>query len=349
MEDRVRVLIVDDSTFFRKRIREQLERVDRIVVAGEASNGHEAIAMSARLAPDLITMDVAMPEMDGISAVREIMRTKPTDILMISALTQDGARSTLEALDAGAVDFLPKHGCLDDGSGGSVLGKLVIDIVQNKRVRREASAEHGASLRESGAAAYTPTQRRGGAIKLVVIGASTGGPVAIQHVLSALPADYPYGVLVGVHMPAEFTGTFAERLNAGCAVNVALATDGRALLPGRVMIAPGGKQTLVEQRRGALLVKVMPGGEQLYTPSIDILFGSAARALEDAVHAVILTGMGTDGTEGARLLKEHGANVWSQDQASSVVYGMPHSVSKAGLTDRVLALQDIGPALAGLA
>jgi two-component system chemotaxis response regulator CheB len=149
-------------------------------------------------------------------------------------------------------------------------------------------------------------------------------------------------------MPAEFTATFAERLNTICQVEVAQACDGDALAPGRVLVSPGGKQTMVELRGGTLRVSVKPGGEQLYKPSVDVMFGSAARALGAATQAVILTGMGSDGTEGARMLKERGARVWSQDQASSVVYGMPLSVFKAGHSDRVLPLNEIGPALAGL-
>lgn len=345
MGDRVRVLIVDDSAFFRKRIRELLERNQHIQVAGEAVNGREAIEMSARLAPDLITMDVAMPELDGISAVREIMRSKPTDILMISALTRDGARSTLEALEAGAVDFLSKQDCLDSNNGQPTLGTRIVDITR----RRHEHPEHRSVAREAATAPAMTARPRQGILRLVVIGASTGGPVAIQRVLSGLPASFPYPLLVAVHMPGEFTATFAERLNSGCAVDVSLASDGQALLPGRALIAPGGMQTLVAQRQGRLLVAVKPGGDHLYKPSVDLTFSSAARELEGAVQAVVLTGMGADGTEGARLLKQKGASVWSQDRASSVVYGMPHAVAKAGCTDRVLALQDIGPALAELA
>jgi two-component system chemotaxis response regulator CheB len=350
MQDRIRVLIVDDSAFFRKRIREELERDGQILVAGEASNGREAVAMSRILKPDVITMDVAMPEMDGIAAVREIMRSKPTDILMLSSLTRDGARATLDALEAGAVDFLPKQGVYSvDSPACHTLSGRVVGIARRQRTARLPPAAPAARQINHSQAKITRPAHRPGGLKLVVIGASTGGPVAIQRVLSALPADYRYPVLVAVHMPAEFTATFAERLDAMCGVNVGLASDGAALVAGSALIAPGGQQTLVEQRNGRLRVCLKPGGEQLYKPSVDVVFGSAARALEGAVQAVVLTGMGADGTEGARLLKEKGASVWSQDQASSVVYGMPLSVFKAGHTDRVLPLDEIGSALAGLA
>ncbi len=350
MGERVRVLIVDDSAFFRRRIREHLESSQQILIAGEATNGREAIEMSARLEPDLITMDVAMPEMDGISAVREIMHRNPTDILMISSLTRDGARATLDALEAGAVDFLSKQDCMNAAPadhGTQTLTGRVVDIARRRR---------GQQLARNPVPTPPPVPQPAGqslaagrALKLVVIGASTGGPVAIQQVLGALPADYPYPILVAVHMPAEFTATFAERLDSVCRIEVALANDGDVLRPGSALIAPGGQQTLVEQRRAQLVARLRPGGEQLYKPSVDILFGSAARTLGGAVQAVVLTGMGADGTDGARLLKERGSHVWSQDQATSVVYGMPYSVDKAGYSDRILPLQEIGSELAGLA
>lgn len=338
MVDKIRVLVVDDSSFFRTRIRQELERTGAIEVAGEAVNGAEAVRQAASLRPDLITMDVAMPVMDGISAVREIMRASPTAVVMFSALTRDGAKATLEALEAGAVDFLPKQpGALVGEGNGMGLSDRVISIARHKGARRAPAPAPAAA------------RRRRGQPRLVVIGASTGGPVAIQKVLAALPAAYPYPVLVAVHMPAEFTPTFAERLDSLCPLQVKQAVDGDELRPGRALIAPGGMQTLVESAGGRLRVKVLADPQRLYKPSVDITFGSAARALGEAVQAVILTGMGADGTEGARLLKERGAAVWSQDQATSVVYGMPQSVARAGYSDRVLPLEEIGPALDGLA
>lgn len=340
MGEKVRVLIVDDSAFFRKRIRQQLESTGEILIAGEAGNGREAVEMAGRLHPDLITMDVAMPLMDGIAAVRQIMRDHPTDILMVSALTRDGATATLEALDAGAVDFLAKQSGINGDSGlhgGDHLRERVISIARRKR----------ALLRDG--IADSTVARRHGPVELVVIGASTGGPVAVQRVLGELPADYPYPVLVAVHMPAEFTPTFAERLDAMCHVKVRHASHGDPLSPGQVLVSPGGMQTLVERHGGKLRVRLAPGGSQLYKPSIDLLFESAAQALGGTVQAVVLTGMGADGTAGARRLKQRGSAVWSQDQASSVVYGMPYAVTKAGCSDRVMALDQIGAALRGLA
>jgi two-component system chemotaxis response regulator CheB len=342
MVETVRVLVVDDSSFYRKRIRQELERGGGTAIVGEATNGREGVELASRLKPDLITMDVAMPEMDGIAAVREIMRVHPTPIIMISALTSEGARATLDALDAGAVDFMAKQqGFGSDSSPG--LHARIVDIARSRRAARAATA-----VRPDSDTPARPAGRRRLRPDLVVIGASTGGPVAIQRVLTRLPASFPYPCLVAVHMPAEFTVTFAERLDQLCPLQVKLATGGDALQVGRVLIAPGGRQTLVEVRQGRKQVRVTAGGDQIYKPSVDLTFGSAARALGADCLAVVLTGMGSDGTEGARLLKARGSTVWSQDEASSVVYGMPYSVAKAGLTDRVLALDDIGEALRGL-
>lgn len=347
MGERVRVLVVDDSAFFRKRIRQQFEHIGEIEVVGEACDGREAVELAERLRPDLITMDVAMPKMDGITAVREIMRVRPTDILMVSALTSDGACATLEALEAGAVDFLAKQGGLDaDHASGNRLGERVISIARRKRPQQEAAGRAGAVQLVSRSDFSRVTGERP---RLIAIGASTGGPVAVQRLLTALPSAYPLPVLVAVHMPGEFTPAFAERLDSLCRMRVRHANDGDELSAGTVLIAPGGMQTLIERHSARLRVTVAPGGENLYKPSIDLLFESAAVALEGSVQAVVLTGMGSDGTAGARVLKQHGGSVWSQDQATSVVFGMPYSVAKAGCSDRVMPLDDIGPALAGLA
>jgi two-component system chemotaxis response regulator CheB len=344
MVEKVRVLVVDDSSFFRKRIRQELERTGEIVVAGEATNGREAVDCAARLKPDLITMDVAMPEMDGIAAVREIVRMRPTNIIMFSSLTREGARATLDALDAGAADFLPKQGGLN-GIGGPSLSERVMQIVRSRRSQQAArpAGDMPAIARPAVATADSTLPQA------VLIGASTGGPVAIQRILTRLPLEYPCPLLVAVHMPAAFTATFAERLAHASALTVRLAADGDLLWPGTALIAPGGHQTALENRRGRLQIRVTPGGEQLYKPSIDHLFGSAAQALGGDCLAIVLTGMGADGTEGARRLKAQGAVIWSQDEATSVVYGMPQAVAKAGLSDRVLPIDDIGEALRGLA
>jgi two-component system chemotaxis response regulator CheB len=340
MGNKLRVLVVDDSAFFRRRIQEILSQSDALEIAGSAANGLEALQAVDNLHPDVITMDVEMPVLDGISAVRRIMGRRPTPILMFSSLTREGARATLDALDAGAVDFLPKQLDQLSGPGGAELAARLcrkVIAVGNSRVGWPATPPP----------APAPQSRlRRGQIRLVAIGASTGGPVALQQVLAALPAGFPAPLVVAVHMPAAFTPAFAERLDSLSQIRVKEAADGDLLHPGQALVAPGGRQLLVERRGEQGMVRVVEGAaDQTYRPSVDVLLGSAARAYPAQVLGIVLTGMGADGKQGARLLKSSGSRIWSQDEASCVVYGMPQAVEKAGLSDQVLSLAEIGPAL----
>ncbi|WP_040262340.1 protein-glutamate methylesterase/protein-glutamine glutaminase [Pseudomonas massiliensis] len=374
------VLVVDDSGFFRRRLTEILSQDSNIKVVGTASNGREAIDQALSLKPDVITMDYEMPMMDGITAVRHIMQRCPTPVLMFSSLTHEGARVTLDALDAGAVDYLPKN--FEDISRNpdkvrQLLCEKVNSIARSNRRFSSPVPGHGstsaaavtpvpreplgsrAPARPLGAASTAPLGRAGTpapvatgnspppkrkAYKLVAIGTSTGGPVALQRVLTQLPANFPSPLVLIQHMPAAFTRAFAERLDKLCKISVKEAEDGDQLRPGLALLAPGGKQMMVDARG---TVKILPGDERLnYKPCVDITFGSAAKAYADRVLAVVLTGMGADGREGARLLKQAGSQVWAQDEASCVIYGMPMAVAKAGLADAVYSLDDIGRYLA---
>ncbi|KAB7627161.1 protein-glutamate methylesterase/protein-glutamine glutaminase [Alkalilimnicola sp. S0819] len=365
----IRVLVVDDSGFFRRRIRDMLQADPALEVVGEAANGREAVRQAQALRPDVITMDIEMPEMDGISAVREIMRVRPTAILMFSSLTYDGAQSTLDALDAGAADFLPKR-FADISADTEQVKRLLQDRVKglgaggiprsrpaplSARGPRPGIPEPAPVARRPAPAAFAPSplatsaasRIRPGQVRLLVIGASTGGPVALQQVLSKLPATYPLPILLIQHMPASFTKAFAERLNDLCAIKVREAADGDALRPGTALLAPGGLQMGLKGFGDKLNVRLFEAGpEQFYKPSVDIAFAEAAKACPGRVLGVVLTGMGADGCEGARLLKQTGSRVWSQDEASSVIYGMPGAVAKAGLSDRVLPLAEVGGELA---
>lgn len=334
----IRTLIVDDSSFFRRRLKEVLEKDGDIRVAGEADDGARAVEMAGRLRPDVVTMDVSMPVMDGIAAVRQIMSQTPMPILMVSALTRDGAKSTLEALEAGAVDFVTKsYGDLADDQGGMRLREQIRALAGRRS--RPKSIEPRLSP--------APRVRRG-QYQLLHIGSSTGGPIALQKILTRLPAAFPLPVLVIQHMPADFTGPFAERLDGLCALKVKEATDKSSLAPGTVLIAPGGRQCLPELNGGGLRVRIQEAkAEERYRPCVDLSFSAAARALPGKVLALVLTGMGSDGKVGAAELKKTGATVWSQDEASCVVYGMPMAVAKAGLSDRVLPLDGIADALIG--
>ncbi|MHC5347949.1 protein-glutamate methylesterase/protein-glutamine glutaminase [Pseudomonas sp. A46] len=357
----VKVLVVDDSGFFRRRVSEILASDPNIQVVGTATNGREAIDQALALKPDVITMDYEMPMMDGITAVRHIMQRCPTPVLMFSSLTHEGARVTLDALDAGAVDFLPKN--FEDISRTpekvkQLLCEKVHSIARSNRryssfgtssLPTPATAPSpGLSARSSPApaaaspaapVASSPAPKRKG-YRLVAIGTSTGGPVALQRVLTQLPANFPAPLVLIQHMPAAFTKAFAERLDKLCRISVKEAEDGDVLRPGLALLAPGGKQMMVDTRG---VVRILPGDERLnYKPCVDITFGSAAKAYSDKVLAVVLTGMGADGREGARLLKQGGSQVWAQDEASCVIYGMPMAVVKANLADAVYSLDDIG-------
>jgi two-component system chemotaxis response regulator CheB len=315
-------------------------------------------------------MDYEMPMMDGITAVRHIMQRCPTPVLMFSSLTHEGARVTLDALDAGAVDFLPKN--FEDISRNpekvkQLLCEKILSISRSNRRANTYSApapvavpaptpapssvsSYGSSAparpapapipaRTHAPASSSPAPKRK-AYKLVAIGTSTGGPVALQRVLTQLPANFPAPIVLIQHMPAAFTKAFAERLDKLCRISVKEAEDGDILRPGLALLAPGGKQMMIDGR-GA--VKILPGDERLnYKPCVDITFGSAAKSYGDKVLAVVLTGMGADGREGARLLKQGGSAIWAQDEASCVIYGMPMAIVKAELADAVYSLDDIG-------
>ncbi len=346
----VRVLVVDDSGFFRRRIAEILRADPRLEVAGFAADGAAAVEAAVRLRPDVITMDVEMPVMDGIEAVRRIMARAPTAILMFSSLTHEGAEATLAALEAGAADFLPKRLqdlAADQAEAGRLLRERVLALAGGGRRARAAAA---AARAPSVAPAPAPRRRpvpAAGRHGLVVIGSSTGGPVALQRVLAALPAAFAAPVVVVQHMPASFTGPFAERLDRLCALEVREAADREPLAPGRVALAPGGRQLYLERTDGALRVRLRdPQPGEHYKPSVDVALASAAETVGAGTLAVIMTGMGADGREGARRLKARGGTVWAQDEASCVIYGMPRAVVEAGLADRVLPLEEIGPALA---
>lgn len=373
-----RVLVVDDSNFFQHRLKDIINEHPELKVVGIASNGREAIDKAAELKPDIITMDFEMPVMDGVTAIKHIMSNRRVPILMFSSLTYEGAKITLDALAAGALDFIPKdfaevsrnsevlkkklHERLITlaGSGNRSVPPPVATTASPAPV--PASASSSSSFRPIAAPALaarpvSPVQdeparpsgsdnyRLKNKPKLLVIGASTGGPVALAEVLMALPANFPLPIVLVQHMPENFTKAFAERLNKQCHIRVREAVDGDQLQAGLALLAPGGKQLMLDKRNGGS-VRVLPDDERVnYKPSLDITFGSAANNYADKVLGVVLTGMGSDGCNGARLLKDAGSSLWSQDEASCVIYGMPMAVARAGLTDKVLSLKDIGPRL----
>lgn len=363
----IKVLVVDDSSFFRRRVSEIIDAESRLEVIDVAVNGKEAVEKAQRLKPDVITMDIEMPVMDGISAVREIMASVPTPILMFSSLTHDGAKATLDALDAGALDFLPKK--FEDiarnrDEAVSLLQQRVLQIASKRAfmrrpvvqpIERTTPASSPSSTRGSfglrrDVAAPVPTRApvatkfraSGKKYQLTAIGTSTGGPVALQKILTKLPANYPHPIVLIQHMPATFTAAFASRLNSLCKIQVKEAEDGDVLQAGVAYLAPGGKQMMIDGRPGAARLRIIDGGERMnYKPCVDVTFGSAAKIYADKVLSMVLTGMGADGREGARMLKSAGSTIWAQDEESCVVYGMPQAVAKAGISSEDLPLDRI--------
>lgn len=346
---KIRVLIVDDSSFMRMAIRSVLSKDPTIDIVGTAADGMEGVEKAIELKPDLITMDVEMPRMDGIAALRMIMAKAPTRVIMVSTLTNEGARSTFEALDAGAIDYIPKN-VTDSTQAQNVFREELLRKVQEAVRSRLGRIIPSPGLRT---AAVPPqmVQRavspnlRGKKINYVAIGASTGGPVALQEVLSRIPVNFPYGIMVGIHMPKAFTGPYADRLNAKCSMAIREAVDGDILKPGLALVAPGGMHTTLVRQGSNVMVKVLPTAnypQYVYIPSVDLMMSTMAEATSGSMLGVILTGMGNDGFKGMQLLKSKGGVTIAQDEATSTIYGMPKACVEGGVADEVLPLGQIG-------
>ena len=330
----IKILIVDDSFFFRKRLYDLFESHPDIEVIATAENGEEALEKVELYHPDLITMDHEMPVMDGITAVREIMRDHPTPILMISALTYEGASVTLEALEAGALDFVAKQG--SDGSNPFVdknfLCNLVLQLVSSRR------GSQAPPVKTESKFTTNPSDNE---YELLVVGASTGGPVAVQTLLTNLPKNFPLPIVVAIHMPENFTKAYANRLSKNCRIDVKEAESGDRLISGQALIAPGGKLLKI-CREEVGYIRIVPKNRALnFAPSVDYLFESAADTYLRKVLAIVLTGMGSDGHAGAKKLRQNDAVVWAQDEQSSVIYGMPGVIAKANLAHRVMNIEEM--------
>ncbi|GAB4352341.1 MAG: chemotaxis response regulator protein-glutamate methylesterase [Methylohalobius crimeensis] len=336
----VKVLVVDDSAFMRRRIAEILEEDRDIEVVEVARDGAEAVRKAVTVRPDVITMDVEMPVMDGIQAVRQIMRRLPTPILMLSALTRAGAQATLAALEAGAMDFIPKR--LEDIHNDRQAAKMVLRHrvrVLGCQVRRYAVPAVNPKVSSPRQEPRSALESQAKQVQLLVIAASTGGPLALQKILPKLPASVRFPILLVQHMPGHFTPSFAERLNQLSAIQVRQAVDGDWLRPGVALLAPGGLQMELTSGKRILIRPGQPG--ETYKPSADVTFSSVAEHFRGRVLGVVMTGMGMDGTLGAQRLKAARGQIWAQDEASCTIYGMPKAVVEAGVVDQVLSLDTI--------
>jgi two-component system chemotaxis response regulator CheB len=343
-----RLLVVDDSALYRQAVCNVLRDAPEVTIVGIAKDGVDALEKIKELDPDLLTLDVQMPDMDGIGVLREINRRRlRPKAIMLSSLTSEGAQVTTDALLEGAFDFILKP------SGG--------DVTENHRRLREALDEKIGAFRQSDdRAAVNKRRARGPAVtapepevapdaavcRAVLIGTSTGGPVALKEVLPRIPAPFSVPVLVVQHMPPEYTKALARRLDEMCALDVAEATNGAELRPGTAFIAPGGRQMKLTCRNDRVLVRITDDPpENRCRPSVDYLFRSAVEVFDGNALGVIMTGMGQDGLNGCAELKRRGGRVFAQDECGCMVYGMPKAVIEQGLADRVLPLARIGPAI----
>lgn len=362
----IRVLVVDDSGFFRRRLTEILNSDPQIEVVDTAVDGKDAIVKVASCKPDVITMDIEMPVMNGIDSTRQIMKTHPIPILMFSSLSYDGAQATLDALEAGATDFLPKR--FDDISNDKQEARNILcsriktlgsaartasrpSPTTNPAVMRQVLARPRADEKPVTQSVllnkFTSSKKfTANDYEILAIGTSTGGPIALQEVLTQLPANFSLPIVLVQHMPAKFTEAFANRLNQICQINVREAKDGDVLEPGLALLAPGGMQMLIEKRGGRTMIKVKEETDpmQNYKPCVNTTFDSLVNNIRGKVMAIILTGMGADGKKGCLSLQSRGATIWAQDEASSTIYGMPAAV--ADIAEQILPVKEIGKKLA---
>jgi len=337
----VRALVIDDSAYNRVTITRMLETDSRIKVVGTAVNGEDGIKQAMKLRPDAITLDLEMPIMDGFAFLRWLMVNLPTPVIAVSSKSSD--RSVFKALELGALDFIAKPGGRVSPRLEEIERDLIAKVLQIADLRLENLRPH--IEEEPLEAAKGPAISGSSPVDLVTIGCSTGGPPALQHLFQALPR-MPLPFVVAQHMPPTFTRLFAERVNKLTAYDVREAADGEMLDAGTVYIAPGGMQSEVRRVVEGLQMRVFPAGmSDLYSPSVDRLFRSASEACRERLIAVIMTGMGDDGAEAMRVVRDRGGRTIAESSESAIIFGMPAEAIKTGAVDEVLALSQIPVAL----
>ncbi|MGC3979922.1 MAG: chemotaxis response regulator protein-glutamate methylesterase [Steroidobacteraceae bacterium] len=351
-----KVLIVDDSALVRRMLTEMLRGDADLEVVGTAADPYAAREKIKALNPDVITLDVEMPRMDGVTFLENLMRLRPTPVVMVSSLTQKGAEVTLRALELGAVDFVSKPTVDLAGTLHLYAAELIakVKIAAGANVSRRIGAPIVTAVAPKlSADAILPTQQGRGMLRtterIIAIGASTGGTEALREVLCALPPDAP-AVVISQHIPAAFSKPFAERLDKAAAMKVCQAEDGQYILPGHAYVAPGDRHLLVERDGARYLCRLSDGPPvNRHRPSVDVMFRSVAQKVGPNAVGVILTGMGDDGARGLKEMLDAGAHTMAQDEASSVVWGMPGSAVKLGACERVEPLSKVAQAMLELA
>ncbi|MCE1248210.1 MAG: chemotaxis response regulator protein-glutamate methylesterase [Firmicutes bacterium] len=357
----ISVFLIDDSVLIRKRITRILDSDRRIQVIGSASNGEEALQKLETIKPDVITLDVEMPKINGLEFLKLIGKKSDIPIIMLSALTKQGADVTIKALELGAIDFICKPTASDPTQMEKFSKELILKIrsaalmKKDSKIQRPAAASNGSSAARPSASALSSIDLSSFKKKLsnpaVAIGISTGGPKTLLHVIPEIPADFPAPIFVAQHMPQGFTKSLAERLDSISKIQVKEARNGEAVKPGTCYIAPGDNHLTVMNMslsKGKMVKVSDQPRESLYKPSVDIMFESIAEIYGGDAIAIVMTGMGTDGTKGIKVIRNRGGKTIAEDKSSCIVYGMPRSVIEAGLADFVLPAPDIPSLLKSL-
>jgi two-component system chemotaxis response regulator CheB len=341
-DKRIKVLVVDDSALMRKLLTKMLDTIDDIEVVGTAMDGKFALSKVETLRPDVVTLDLDMPRMDGLTALKEIVERFSLPVVLVSSYTEEGASITFEALAAGAVDFVTKPQRILSVPLETIGAKLAekIRVAVNAKVRPVSSNRSKTPRIEKPRLAHVHTN---GAERVVVIGASTGGPHALSHFLPQIQVDFPSALLIVQHMPEDFTTMFASHLAELCAIRVREAANGDPIIAGQALIAPGGFHLKV-QRSGTTPTVVLSKSAPVHgmRPSVDVLFRSVGEIFGDKTVGLIMTGMGEDGAEGIEIIRAAGGLTLAQDQSSSVVFGMPKAAIGRRAVQKVLPLTEIG-------
>jgi len=342
--DRVlRVVVIDDSAYVRKVVREILSRSPFIEVVGTARDGREALDLVERLDPDVVTCDLIMPELDGVGFVREQMQRRPVPIIIMS-VAKETAEAALTALDAGAIDFVQKPTAL----ATEKIFEVSTELIDKVKAAGHIALNRIPTPRQPVVRSEPGTKVHGShSVDMVVLGISTGGPQALKRLIPQLPSDFPVPLLIVMHMPVGYTEMYAAKLNELSQVEVREAKEGDEIKPGRVFLAQAGRHLFLKQDANGKIVTHLDAKpfSTLHRPAVDVLFQSAAEVYGNRVLGVVMTGMGSDGKQGAAWIKAQGGLIFTEAESSCVVYGMPAAVVEAGLSDKSIALEDMAHAI----